>query len=277
MYRDKFVLSVIHDGHSVKETGNWGSKEVAIPFDSEYKLRLKNKNDRSCTVRVFIDDKRVSQLGDFILHAGGTIDLERFVDRSLNDGKRFKFVTLDHSDVDDPTSSENGIIRVEFRLAKQKNGINIQWEPLKPFKLPTSKWPTGPDKVWWSKDTTGTTIWPLNDGSIGGSPGNSTVYYSQTIGNNDTIRCSGKATTKSALHVASDSFAEKGATVEGGSSNQSFTYSGLDVETYATVLELRMVGIKKESVRSSTHKYCSNCGCKLKRRAKYCSECGFRA
>ena len=274
MYRDKFILSVIHDGHPVKEVGNWGSKEVAIPFDSEYKLRLKNKNDKSCTARVFIDDKRVSQLGDFILHAGRTIDLERFVDRSLQNGNRFKFVTLDHSDVDDPTSSENGIIRVEFRLAKEKNGIVISQEPF--VWPPKSKWPTGPDNTWYYEKTD----WTFVDGSGGGDPGNATVYYSQTIGDGvDSVKCSGQATksfTKSASHFVSDSFVEKGATVEGGSSNQSFTYSNLDVETNATVLKLKMVGIKKESMRSLTHKYCSNCGHKLKRRDKYCSECGRR-
>ena len=270
MYRDKFVLSIIHD-RSVRESGHRGNKEIVIPFDSEYKIRLKNKNDRSCTARAFIDGKRVSQLGDFILHAGGTIDLERFVDRSLQMGKRFKFVSLDHSDVDDPTSSENGIIRVEFRLAKEKNGIKIRWEPQAP--LPPFKWPTGPDKTWYYKKAD----WTFEDGSTGGDLGNSTVYYSQTLGD-DTVRCSGQATksfTKSACHIM-DSAVEKGATIEGGSSNQLFTYSDLDVETNATVLKLKMVGIKKESVRNSTHKYCSNCGYKTKRRDKYCSECGRR-
>jgi len=128
MYRDKFVLSVIHDGHPVKETGRKWIREVAIPFDSEYKIRLKNKNDRSCTARVLIDGKRVSQLGDVIVTAGGTIDLERYIDRSLDKGKKFKFVTLDHQDVDDPTSSSNGIIEVEFRKAKQANGIKIDYD-----------------------------------------------------------------------------------------------------------------------------------------------------
>lgn len=272
MYRDKFILSVIHDGHPVKETGHRGNKEVVVPFNNEYKIRLKNKNDRSCTARVFIDDKRVSQLGDFILHAGGTMDLERFVDRSLQMGKKFKFVTLDHSDVDDPTSSENGIIRVEFRLATQKNGIVISPGPF--VWPPKSKWPTGPDNSWYYEKTD----WTFKDGSSGGDPGNATVYYSHTLGDDNTVKCSGKATksvTNSSCHVV-DSFVEKGATVEGGSSNQSFTYSDLDVETHATILKLKIVGIKKESMRSSTHKYCSNCGYKIKRRAKYCSECGRR-
>jgi hypothetical protein len=269
MYRDKFVLSIIHD-RSVREAGHRDSKEIVIPFNSEYKIRLKNKNDRSCTARAFIDGKRVSQLGDFILHAGGTIDLERFVDRSLQMGKRFKFVSLDHSDVDDPTSSENGIIKVEFRLAKQKNGIKIQWEPQKPlppFKL------EGNDTVWYPYGRS-----PENDRSTGGDLGNSTAYYSQTIG--DGVKCSGEAIksfTRSASHVVCDSFIEKGATVEGGSSNQSFTYSDLDVEEYATVLKLKMVGIKKGTMDKSIYKYCSDCGYELKRRAKYCSECGHRA
>ena len=130
MYSNKFVLSIIHDGYPIKESGSYSDKRIALPFDSEYKIRLKNKNDKSCTARVFIDDKQVSKLGDFIIQSNGTIDLERFVDSSLERGKKFKFVSLDHPDVDDPTSSENGIIKVEFRLARRENGIKISIPPV---------------------------------------------------------------------------------------------------------------------------------------------------
>ena len=106
MYREKFVLSVIHDGRPVKESGSRGSRQVAIPFGSEYKIRLKNKNDRGCTARVTIDGIPISNFGDIIVNAGGTVDLERFITSSMNNGKRFKFVDLDHPDVDDPTNQK---------------------------------------------------------------------------------------------------------------------------------------------------------------------------
>lgn len=122
---DGFVMNVILDDKPVNEIiGN----EVAVPFDSEYKLRLKNNNDRRCTVRITIDGAQVSSLGDIILRANDEIDLERFVDRSLEEGKRFKFVPLDNPEVDDPSRKENGEIVAEFRLEKERGAIIIEPE-----------------------------------------------------------------------------------------------------------------------------------------------------
>jgi len=293
MYKDKFVLSVLHDGSPVKETGRRSKKEIAIPFDSEYKVRLKNKNDRSCTARaipfdseykvrlknkndrsctarVFVDGRKVSQLGDFIIHAGGTADLERFVDRSLDSGKKFKFVPLDHEDVDDPTSSDNGIIKVEFRLAKVRNGMKM---------LRPKPWPSPPDDVRWDvtpnyEDNNGpkNVDWKFwDDNSTGGGLDYNTtrtVYYCNSDGLSNS---GGEATLKKQKSV------DAGATVEGGKSGQSFTYSDLEVDNSRVVtLMLKMVGINKERSMNK-YKYCTNCGTKVNRRDNYCSECGYRS
>ena len=264
MYRNKFVLSIIHDGHPVKETGRHWCREVAIPFDSEYKIRLKNKNDRSCTARVFIDGREVSKLGDVIITPGGTIDLERYIDISLDKGKKFKFVPLDHQDVDDPTSSSNGVIEVEFRKAKQQNGIKIDcdwrdfvWAP--PYKEDNN----GPQWVYNSG----------GDGTSGaaGNVVNDTVTYSASNGVRNFSK-GGMVKPKSFR-----SFVSSGATVEGSKSNQQFTYSSLEVEDHVVTLTLKIVGIeKRDVVRDNVYKYCSKCGSKVKRADKYCSECGYR-
>jgi len=114
---DGFVMNVILDDKPVNEiVGN----EVAIPFNSEYKLRLKNNNTRGSTVRITIDGVAISMLGDLILRANEEIDLERFIDQSLEEGKRFKFVPLDNPEVDDPSRKENGEIVAEFRMEKEE-------------------------------------------------------------------------------------------------------------------------------------------------------------
>ncbi len=251
MYSNKFVLSIIHDGHPVKETGSWANKEVAIPFNSEYKIRLKNKNDRSCTARVFVDGKKVSGLGDFIITRGSSTDLERFVTSSLKQGKKFKFVSLDDPNVDDPTSSHNGIVKVEFRLAKEENGIKIQWpepivwKPIEPFRFND-----------WSFNYTSKTF-------------SSDVYYTNLDSDTTMKRCSGKGTTPCAV--------ADGATVEGDHSNQSFTYSDLEVEDHPTaILRLKLVGIVGDIRKVREHKYCSQCGYEVGRKDRYCSACGRR-
>jgi hypothetical protein len=253
MYKDKFVLSVIHDGHPVKETGKYWCREVAIPFDSEYKIHLKNKNDRSCTARVLIDGKKVSQLGDIIITSGGTIDLERYIDQSLDKGKKFKFVPLDHRDVDDPTSSSNGIIEVEFRKAKQQNGIKID------YSQGGFVWPSP-----YKEDNNGPqwTYSGGHDGTTAGAMGDA---------------ANGVPNFSKGGMVKSKSFVSAGATVEGSKSNQQFSYSSLEVEDYVATLQLKIVGIDtKDVVRDNVYKYCSKCGNKVKRVDKYCFECGYK-
>ena len=115
MYKDGFVLSLLKDGRPLKEIDG----VVRIPFDSEYKIRLRNKNWVNCKARVYIDGSPVSQLGNFVINSQGVVDLERFLDSSLDEGAKFKFVHKDHGEVSDPDNDENGVIRVEFFKAKQ--------------------------------------------------------------------------------------------------------------------------------------------------------------
>ena len=272
MYKDKFVLSVIHDGHPVKETGRSWCREVAIPFDSEYKIRLKNKNDRSCTARVFIDGKKVSQLGDVIVTAGSTIDLERYINCSLDQGKRFKFVPLDDPYVDDPTSLSNGIIKVEFRKAKHQNDIKIDcgWNP----SFPTHTYKednNGPQWTYSGGDGEGT-AGAMGDGNVV----NDTVMYSSS-NNVKSFENGGEVKCCAGSEFQSRSFAAPGATVEGGKSNQQFSYSSLEVEDHVVTLKLKIVGIeKRDTVRDNKYNYCTQCGNRVKRVDKYCSKCGHR-
>jgi len=256
MYKDRFVLSIIHDGYPVREFGEKENKRVALLFDSEYKIRLKNKNNKGCTARVFIDDKKATILGDLIINSGSTIDLERFIDSSLDSGKKFKFVPLTNPDVDDPTSGENGIIRVEFRLARKENGIKINVEPFtyKPWNWHDWRFP---EYSPWS-----------------GSSGDPVVYNSdlRSDGSYD-----GSVQISFSSNFVSDNVnsLEDGATVEGGHSNQSFIYSNLDVEDFATILQLKIVGIKDtKQADKLIYQYCSKCGSRVKRTDSFCSECG---
>jgi len=254
MYKDKFILSIIHEGYPVKETGHFSNREIAIPFGSEYKIRLKNKNNRSCAARVFIDGKKVSNKGDFVINAGGSVDLERFVDRSLTDGKKFKFVSLDHPDVDDPTSGDNGLIKVEFRLAKQPNGIKILPNYWEHGEGTGDVWPIGGVK-WFSMDVD-------SAGSM----------KSKGISDNISYTCN---------YVGCSSSVEQGATIEGSQSNQSFHNVDLDIEEFpSAILTLKIVGLRESgSVEISDrkpHKFCTGCGARIKREARYCSECGRR-
>lgn len=154
--KDQFVVSIVHDGKPVKELVENGERRVALPFHEEYKVRLKNEHSRKATARVSLDGCLVSKLGDIVIDSHGVIDLERFLDSSLTEGKRFKFVPVSHEDVDDPFSEQNGIVEVEFRLEKETVMIQqpffYQWAPQ------IQQWTNGSGGLYFIMDLSSTTI-----------------------------------------------------------------------------------------------------------------------
>lgn len=195
----EFVLNIIQE-YPVREFDG----QVAIQFDTEYELLLKNNNERDCSARIWIDGSLVSELGDFIINAGDELELERFVSESLQEGKRFKFVPLDHPEVDDPSREENGIVKVEFRLSKKYEYIApeyyLEWDYI-PYNLEII-------------DCSGNVM----SGNFNVSATNYTIDG-----------CSNTST---------------GATIGGSKSNQTFYYQSFDAEDEYVTLELRIIGIK---------------------------------
>jgi hypothetical protein len=133
--KDDFVVSVIHNNYPIREFKN----QVTLPFNEEYKLLLKNYHSRKAVAKIFIDGMEVSKLGDIIIPSKDEVTLERFLDSSLTEGKKFKFVPISNSEVSDPRSPKNGIVRVEFRLAKRAlQYLNISdpvWTPFDKYIL----------------------------------------------------------------------------------------------------------------------------------------------
>jgi len=255
MYKDGFVLSIMRDGRPLRESG----RTVRMPFDSEYKIRLKNKLGKSCKARVTIDGTPVSQLGDFVISSWGTLDLERFVNDSLNKGKKFKFVSAKSGEVQDPTNSDNGLIRVEFYLAK--NGplvITNDWTWHYPPYFPPNDFD---DDSTVSRKRKSKGI----DDVLGGGNTTSAFYCSTNVSFTNNITDS----------IPDD----KGATVEGEDSNQSFmTVSDFDVELNPVVLELELRAPRDGAAPEPRKNYCGGCGAarRDRHRDKYCPQCGRR-
>ncbi len=258
-YDSQFVLCVLHKGAPVREIGG----KVHLPFHSDYKVRLKNKNAfLRAKARVWIDGRQVSNLGDFILKPNETLDIERFLDERMDKGRKFKFVPLSDGRVNDPTDAENGIIKVEFYREKQ-------WDPPRrgPFTISSEKGSFSPhsaDANWVYTSTT-----PLGSINLGGGT-TSSCYVSNSV----------SSTNDSYIPV------NAGATVEGGHSGQQFTYAvDFQTETYPTTLELRIRGIDRSEMDwedlpgnpgrpKKRIKFCPNCGAKRHGMVKFCGSCG---
>lgn len=112
MHSNSFVLAVKSaDNKILREIGG----QVFLTFNSEYSLLLKNLNNVKSCCTVSIDGTDVLGGHELIVEAHSSIDLERFVvDGNFGSGRRFKFVPLTDSKVQDPSSAENGIVEVRF-------------------------------------------------------------------------------------------------------------------------------------------------------------------
>lgn len=110
-----FVAVVIgSDGKPVREFNEGGKRTARVPFGTEYKLRLKNTTNARAYVRVEIDGMDVLSGSKLILRAKSSMDLERFLEHNNYSGRKFQFVTANHPGVSDPSSGENGLVRVIF-------------------------------------------------------------------------------------------------------------------------------------------------------------------
>jgi len=262
-YDSQFVICVLHNGHPVREING----TVSVPFSTEYKIRLKNKHSYlRAKARVWVDGRKASNLGDFILNAGETLDLERFLDNDLGSGNRFKFVPLSDRRVNDPTDPSNGIIKVEFyREYDYSKNITITTKP-KPWK-PVDPWPGNSDDASWQYTPT--------------------VFTGGSMDSTSSISCNAVFVNDVSSFCVDSS---AGATVEGSHSGQSFVYGdSFQTDIYPTTLTLKLKGISKpdplecqvwrkgDSVTRSKKKvrFCSHCARRRSRMVdKFCPRCG---
>jgi hypothetical protein len=224
-YNSGFVVSVIKDGKVFRESAENGTRTVRLPFGSEYKIRLQNKNGVRAYARVLIDGTEV-HTGKFILQPGQQMDLERFMlDNDMNSGKKLKFVSAGHGDVQDPTAKENGLVEVIFEK----------------------------EILSWLYTATNTTLGGILRGASGGnisfkSAVNSVegAAYNCSTG---TVNTSNGTLTTTGLSInpAPVVAADLGATVEGGKSDQKFqeSYESFTVE-YPVSIKIQLKGQKEK-------------------------------
>jgi len=259
MYKNGYVLALIADGNVLEEDD---SKRVCMPFGTEYKARLINKNYERCAADLLINGEQIAR---FIVNAGETVDIERYLDGNLNSGKRFKFTSLNDSQVKNKKDIDNGIVEVHFYKERKKSDPIIIKEEHHhhydryPYIPPVSPWPKQP---WY----------PYNP-----------WYYCEGNGGNITFNNSKGMSASGGSAIISDvcstptscrSMAElSGATVRGSESQQSFKeISGYEFESTTTILKLKIVnGEPAISV-----KYCNGCGRKRRDGEKYCPSCGTK-
>lgn len=283
MYHNRFVCAIRVNGKILREDNG----TVAIPFGSEYEIRLKNLNSVKAQVRVSIDGEEATDW--LVMSPNSTLDLEGFLRKgNLKVGNRFKFIERTaniekHRGIE----AEDGLVRVEYKF--EKPSVRITSYPViheHHYYRP-----------WW--DYTYYTcggihgngvVWTLNNSGIG-ADSNAQVTYTSNLGESTSgsigsaqnscfaMNCSMDPTPTEPSSFRSASLNEVGITVPGSESNQQFhtTYDFACEDS--EVIVLRLVGKLKDKpvsrpITVDIKPTCVTCGRVNKAHSKFCSECG---
>ena len=246
MYKDKCVMVILDQQDQVL---NEDSGRCSLQFGSEYKVRLRNKNDFSLLAKVTIDGRSITSMpgSGVVIDSHSKVDLERWIDK-LTDGKKFKFVSINHPSAQDPYDSNNGVISVKLYKEKRKK-FYLAGDNLKPINPPViDPYPGIPQQPWIDMPIVKPMIW------YGSSEGNNDIKYT---------------TTSFCANVSQDNV---GCTINGSSSDQSFSYSNTEYESDCfSSLTLKLVGVPSDKMKTN---FCPHCGKKRKNNDNFCSKCG---
>lgn len=273
IYSAGFVVNVIINGKMQDISKN---NTISVKFNSEYQIRIQNKNSRRAVAKVFVDDENVSQ-GGVVIPAYSHVDLQGPVGKNFN----FKFVSLDSGQAADAGKSTNrdgekGTIRVEFQLEREapKPVINFPHNPWYTERSPREKGLTGFNDE--------SVKYPTSY-SVGATKGES--YSNKTCssyGSAETKTCGGILTSDEGILGLNSIEKETaaGCTVSGERNNQNFYKIDIDLENKPPViLQLTLKGWDEKTLPllDGSCVYCSSCGKKAtKPTDKFCSRCGSK-
>lgn len=238
-YANQFVASIVLNNQIQREFKKDGNRTVQLPFDSEYKIKVQNKNSFKALVDVQIDGVSIFSSGKQLqLAPYQSVDLERFVN-DMSEGSRFKFVSFANAVKEghqDPTAKEFGLITITFT----------------PQKVPSlfDSFPTLQHDGYMLGGRGINTKTLLRSNSLGAAT-NSSLYCNANISSSLSDAQVTYSSAESGLlsnNVGVESV--KGGTVEGSKSEQKFSEStDVVIWDYAntTTIKTLLVGESKET------------------------------
>lgn len=252
IFSNKFVTSVVVDGSVLSERADG---QVAIPFNSEFGLKLTNKHARRAQVEVFIDE--VSQ-GVFIVDGGRSWILCRGSDRD----RAFKFVKSTSSEAKSAGKSKlpegvSGLVKTVWQLERETIPYVPRWKNPNPWRNPYPWVPMPP--VY---------------GSAGNSPDAVIVRSSSDIENAGATYTMNASSTEVCIQSLSAHKLEQGVTVDGEATAQEFETIHFTPEGNETIHLIKLVGF--DGPLPDIKSYCSNCGKKTEKKWRHCPFCSNR-
>jgi len=277
VYRNNFIAVVKCNNKILREQYNKDQNEnvVAIPFNSEYTILLKNKNSRRAFVSIEIDGECITNCGDIVVEPNSSLELERFLD-DMYSGNKFKFLKKTKEIAEYRGDRvDDGIIRIEYWYEKEKPVFKYYYPQdfyyNQPKINPWEKIGSGlnpPDNSKWYSTKYGSTS-SGSDCLRSFNTSDTTTYYSSTI------NCCSSLTNNSGFNDS------EGVTGKGEVSNQEFSYIyGLEKEDKSEVICIKLCGITKDNkyitkpINVKTKIKCDMCGKTHKSNKQFCDRCG---
>ena len=263
MHYEQYVVTIADQtGKTFREFDserlqNGRKSKIYIPYNSEYKIGIKNNSDRRLKMTIDLDGTSISGLGGLIMSAYTSEFLERFVDVA----RKFKFVRKNDERVSDPSNVENGLLKISIEKEVQPYSITsittTQWPPNGTWVCKSSPPITQPYDVW-GQPMYGSGSAPCGYSHQAGdvigastndaAPSPSVTAYNCKVDNHfnfsepETVkRCLRSASVSPKKPIKALLNEESGATVEGASSSQVFTqttWNGTDGLAYEFIFKL---------------------------------------
>ncbi len=260
VYNSNFVAAVKVNGKILRESREYNSDTVFIPFGSEYTILLKNLNSRKALVKVEVDGRTV--IDNLIVLSNSNTEIERFFENDMVSGHKLRFIEKT-DDIREFRGDkiEDGIIRISYKFEEEppisKTYIysSGQFPPFSPHDCWEKRWnrPYG-----YGNDFTGhnSSCGETKFGAVSHGP---TAMVNNVSFNQNT----------------------DGITAEGEYSNQSFCYGNIGtLESVEHVINIQLKGYhsdRKEVKKPVTTKekiQCKYCGKSSKSNCRFCPNCG---
>ena len=248
----------------IKEYKSSNSERTVYLNDgTEFQIYLKNPYQTHLGIKIYVNNQAIGG-NMLVLRPGQSFWLDRF----LNDNKKFLFSTYDVENTQEMryAINNNGKVKIEFYHEKEDT----------PYFTTT---PVKTNFDW--------TNYNITCSSSISSNGPINTYYCSTgdIGNlsakaapNPKLTSMSYSTSVNAIKT-NDLSLETGRVEKGGVSRQEFEYCDINFDYYAfkteniLILPLSRKQIHAEETR---RRYCSQCGKKVNPKDKFCSNCGAK-
>ena len=257
VYSNLLAVCLKHENNVLREEHGI----VKIPFNTEYKIGIRNKSNQRAVVSVFIDGKFIGR--KLVINGNSSIDLERFLDNT----HKFKFIEkIDAIRQHRGDRAEDGLIRIEWQFEKIEENLNVLNDYINQYRIPPIHPPRPniiPKNPWFDNR----------------------VYMNQTtadpISFDNSISCSNMISRSVPSPGEKMKSLSEGITATGSKSNQQFREVSVNnLETQTHTLVLKLSGFKNNNdpvyqiMTVKDRKTCNYCGKKNDYKNNFCGICG---